>query len=261
MSRGGDDEPILPGLEGMRALVTGGSRGVGRATALLLGRSGASVAISYRSRDEDADRVVGELEALGARAFAHRGDLTSEEVAEDLFRETGERLGGLDLFVGNHGIWPHEGVPIAEMSTEQWLTTQRVNVESLFYTVRAAARMISDDGRIVLVSSTAGQRGEAYHGDYAASKGAVISLVKGLAVELAPRGITVNAVAPGWIDTEMAAPALQGEALEAARAAIPLRRIATSEDVAGPIGFLCTPLARHITGEILNVNGGAVRVG
>ncbi len=261
MSRGREAEPILPGLEGMRALVTGGSRGVGRATAILLARSGASVAISYRSRDEDADRVVGELAALGVQAFAHRGDLTSEDVAEDLFRKTGERFGGLDLFVGNHGIWPHEGVPVAEMSTEQWLTTQRVNVESLFYTVRAAARMLSDDGRIVLVSSTAGQRGEAFHGDYAASKGAVISLVKGLAVELAPRGITVNAVAPGWVDTEMAAPALQGEALEAARAAIPLRRIATADDIAGPIGFLCTPLARHITGEILNVNGGAVRVG
>ena len=136
-----------------------------------------------------------------------------------------------------------------------------MNLDSVFYVCREAARHLRAHGRIVLVGSTAGQRGEAFHGDYAASKGAMISLVKGFCVELAPRDITVNCVAPGWIDTEMAAPALEGAERARVEAGIPLGRIASAEDVAGPILFLCTPLARHITGEILNVNGGAVLVG
>lgn len=251
----------LPGLEGRVAVITGGSRGVGRATALLLARSGVSVAIGYRSREDDANGVVDEARQVGVQALAVRGDLTDERAAGDLFDQAEEVLGPVDLFVGNHGIWPPDPVPLAEMSTRQWERTRAVNVDSMFYVVRQAARRVADGGRIVLVSSTAGQRGESFHGDYAASKGAVISLVKGLAGELASRDITVNAVAPGWIDTEMARPALQGEALERARKGIPLGRIATADDVAGPIGFLCCPLARHITGEILNVNGGAVLVG
>ncbi|MFW6078796.1 MAG: SDR family NAD(P)-dependent oxidoreductase, partial [Gemmatimonadota bacterium] len=133
--------------------------------------------------------------------------------------------------------------------------------DSIFYTTRAAARAIDDGGRIVLVSSTAGQRGEAGHGDYAATKGAIISLVKGVAVELASRNVTVNAVAPGWIDTEMAEPAYAGGGRGEIEATIPIGRVATAEDVAGPIVFLCSPLARHITGEIVNVNGGAIRCG
>ncbi len=251
----------VPGLTGKRAIVTGGSRGVGRATAELLVRSGARVMIAYRSRRDAAEAVVGELRELGGEVEAFQGDLVEEAVARDLFRHTTEAFGGVDLFVGNHGIWPPDPVPLAEMSTEQWLRTQRINVESLFYTVREAARVIDDGGRIVLVTSTAAQRGEAFHGDYAASKGAIVSLVKGLSGELAPRGVTVNSVAPGWIDTEMAAPALQGEARREAMAGIPLGRIATAADVAGPIVFLCSPLARHITGEIMNVNGGAVLPG
>jgi 3-oxoacyl-[acyl-carrier protein] reductase len=136
-----------------------------------------------------------------------------------------------------------------------------VNLHSLFYCCRTAARTLRDGGRIVLVGSTAGQRGEPFHGDYAATKGALISLVKGLSGELAPRGITVNCVAPGWIDTEMAAPALGDDARQRIEADIPLGRIASPEDVAGPIAFLCSELARHVTGEVLNVNGGAVLVG
>jgi 3-oxoacyl-[acyl-carrier protein] reductase len=135
------------------------------------------------------------------------------------------------------------------------------NLHSVFYTCRAAARALREDGRLVLVGSTAGQRGEAYHADYASSKGAMISFVKGFCIELAPRGITVNCVAPGWIDTEMSASAYRGEERESVARAIPIGRIATAEDVAGPIVFLCSALGRHITGEILNINGGAVLVG
>jgi 3-oxoacyl-[acyl-carrier protein] reductase len=147
------------------------------------------------------------------------------------------------------------------MTDEQWHGTMAANLHSIFYTCRAAARRVRDDGRIVLVGSTAGQRGEAYHGDYAATKGAMSSLVKGFCVELGKRGVTVNCVAPGWIDTDMAAPAYQGDARERIEAGIPIGRVASAEDVAGPIAFLCSHLARHITGEVLNVNGGAVLVG
>jgi 3-oxoacyl-[acyl-carrier protein] reductase len=255
----------LLGLEGRRALVTGGSRGVGRATALLLARAGARVAFTWRTGEVEANRTLAELAALGAGAgatgLAIQADLTDENRTGEVFGEVIDAWGGVDLVIGNHGIWPPESVPLSEMSTAQWRRTLAVNLESLFFVTREAARRVSDDGRIVLVSSTAAQRGEAFHGDYAASKGALVSLVKGLAVELAPRGITVNAVAPGWVETDMVASALQGEARTAAVAGIPLGRIATAEDVAGPIVFLCSPLARHVTAEVMNVNGGAVPFG
>ncbi|MEQ8329055.1 MAG: SDR family NAD(P)-dependent oxidoreductase [Longimicrobiales bacterium] len=248
-------------LKGANALVTGGSRGVGRATALLLARAGASVAVGYHSRSAAAESVVGELVALGADAWAFGGDLADPATVEDVFAEVDARFDGLDIVVVNHGIWPPHDAAVADMTDEQWLGTVAANLHSAFYVCRAAARRLRDDGRIVLVGSTAGQRGEAFHADYAATKGALISFVKGFCVELGPRGITVNCVAPGWIDTEMAAPALATDARQAIEAGIPLRRVASAEDVAGPILFLCSRLGRHVTGEVLNVNGGAVLVG
>jgi 3-oxoacyl-[acyl-carrier protein] reductase len=248
-------------LRGKRALVTGGSRGIGAAVARLLARAGADVMIGYRSRAAEAGRVVAELSALGVAAAAHASDIATRDGAEALVSATVEELGGLDLFVGNAGIWPADDVSLAEMTDEQWARTIRENVDSVFFTTRAVARAIDDGGRIVLVSSTAGQRGEAFHADYGASKGAVISFTKSLAIELAPRGVTVNSVAPGWVDTEMVAGAMEKGGRERAVAGIPLRRVATADDIAGPIVFLCSPLARHITGEILNVNGGSVLCG
>lgn len=248
-------------LTGKQALVTGGSRGVGRATALMLARAGASVAIGYRSRKDDADRTVGDIAALGVSSWAERGDLSDPTEAERLFARVDDEFGGLDLFVGNAGVWPLADVALADMKDEQWRSTMGANLDSIFYTCRAAARRLREGGAMVVVSSTAGQRGEAYHGDYAATKGAIISLVKGLCVELAPRDVTVNAVAPGWIDTEMSRPALGDGELERINRTIPRGRVASPEDIAGPIVFLCSSMARHITGEILNVNGGAVLVG
>lgn len=251
----------LVDLSGKHALVTGGSRGVGRATALLLARAGASVGIAYRTRREAARAVVDELRALEVHAWAEGGDLSRPEDVRALFSRADAEFDGLDIFVGNHGIWPVPDTPLADMADEQWHGTMGANLHSIFYTCREAARRLRGDGRIVLVGSTAGQRGEAFHGDYAATKGAMISLVKGFCVELAPRGITVNCVAPGWIDTEMSADALQGKDRARIESGIPLGRVATADDVAGPIVFLCSQLARHVTGEILNVNGGAVLVG
>jgi 3-oxoacyl-[acyl-carrier protein] reductase len=246
---------------GKRALVTGGSRGVGAAVARMLGAGGADVAISFLSRTAEAGAVVAELERWGVRGWAHAGDLSDPAAVDELFDGVRAELGGLDILVANAGVWPPTDVPVAEMTIEQWRRTLAVNLDGVFFAVRAAASMLADDGRIVLVGSTAGQRGEAFHADYAASKGALISLTKGVAVELAPRGITVNCVAPGWIDTEMAALPYAAGGRAAIEATIPLGRVATAEDVAGPIVFLCSPLARHITGEVMNVNGGSVLCG
>jgi 3-oxoacyl-[acyl-carrier protein] reductase len=147
------------------------------------------------------------------------------------------------------------------MDDEHWSRTMRENIDSMFFTTRAASRVMPEGGRIVMVGSTAGQRGEAEHADYAASKGAMISFVKSLCVELAPRDINVNCVAPGWVDTEMAAVPYADGGRERIKTTIPLGRIASPDDIAGPIVFLCTPLGRHITGEVLNVNGGSVLCG
>jgi 3-oxoacyl-[acyl-carrier protein] reductase len=248
-------------LRGKRALVTGGSRGVGEATAMLLARAGADVAITYHTRADAANAVVERLRALRVRAWSAAGDLADQSVVNSLFGAIEENFGGLDIFVGNAGIWPPDDVPIASMTDAQWRRTLAANLDSIFFTTRAAARIIADHGRIVLVSSTAGQRGESGHVDYAATKGALIAMVKGIAMELAPRDVTVNCVAPGWIDTEMAAEPYAGSGRARIEAGIPIGRVATAEDIAAPIVFLCSSLARHITGEILNVNGGAVLCG
>jgi 3-oxoacyl-[acyl-carrier protein] reductase len=248
-------------LSGKRALVTGGSRGVGHAVARMLAASGAQVGISYLRRHDDAARVVEELERSGVSSWSQAGDLADASAVARLFSRAHDEFGGLDIFVGNAGIWPPEHVPISRMTDEQWRSTRAANLDSIFYCTREAARIMADGGRIVLIGSTAGQRGEAGHADYAATKGAIISLVKGVAVELAVHGITVNCVAPGWIDTEMAAQPYAGEGRSRIEAAIPLGRVATADDVAGPVLFLCSALARHITGEVLNVNGGSVLCG
>lgn len=249
------------GLAGKRALVTGGSRGVGAATVRLLAQAGADVGFSYHSREVDAKRVVAQARSMGVRSWAERGDVAEPKSAARLFERLDAEFGGLDVFVGNAGTWPVADVPLAEMGDDRWRRTVAVNLDGVFFTTREALRRMADGGRVVLVSSTAGQRGEAYHGDYAATKGALIALAKGLCVEVAERGITVNTVAPGWVDTEMSQTPLSGEGRAAIDAAIPLGRVATAEDVAGPIVFLCSSLARHITGETLNVNGGSVLAG
>ena len=164
----------IMGLGGKTAVVTGGSRGVGRATAILLGRLGASVGIGYFNREREAAETVAHLERMGVRAWAEPGDLGRSEDAEALFARADREFGGLDIFVGNAGIWPPEDIPMAQMTDAHWHRTVAMNLDSIFFTTREAAKRMEDNGRIVLVSSTAGQRGEAFHADYAATKGAII---------------------------------------------------------------------------------------
>lgn len=247
-------------LTGTTALVTGGSRGIGRATALMLADCGADVGIVYRNRRADAEAVVRAIRDKGCRSFAGAADLSDPSAVEKVFREFKAGFGHLDCLVANAGVWPEKDTPLQWVSAERWRTTMASNLDSMYYTLKGAIPLMRRGGAIVLVSSTAGQRGEAGHADYAASKGAIISLTKSLAVECAP-DIRVNCVAPGWVDTEMSAGPLGGKEANRIRDGIPLRRVADAEDIAGPIVFLCSDMASQITGEILNVNGGSVLCG
>lgn len=248
-------------LSGPRALVTGGSRGIGGATTRLLARSGADVVVHYRARSADAQAMVSEVQVMGRRAMAVAAELSDRSAVDAMFARVAAEWGGLDLFVANAGIWPEEDVPVQEMDDTRWRRTIAENIDGMFYSTRAALRLMGEGGRIVLVSSTAGQRGESMHADYAASKGAMIAFTKSLAVEVARRGITVNSVAPGWVDTEMCDGAFAGEGRSRIAASIPVGRVASPDDIAAPIAFLCSAEARHVTGEIFNVNGGSVLCG
>ena len=247
-------------LSNKKVLITGGSRGIGAAAALLFARAGADVVITYNTRAAEAEGVVQRVTALGRRAWAFGGDHGDPAVVQGIFAKIDGVVPRLDAAVINHGIWPAEDVPLARMTDTRWRETMRVNLDGLFLLSRASLQRLAKGGTLILVSSTAGQRGESFHADYAASKGAVISLTKSLAVECGP-DLTVNCVAPGWVDTEMSATALRGPDRAKIDAAIPLKRPASAEDIAGPILFLASPLARHITGEVLNVNGGSVLCG
>jgi 3-oxoacyl-[acyl-carrier protein] reductase len=247
-------------LRGRTAVVTGGSRGIGRATALLLARAGADVAVTYRSRRAEAEQVVREMVTLGRRALAVGGDLADPATSDRLASEVSRAFGRLDCFVANAGIWPSDEVPLHRMTEARWRDTMAANLDAVFLSTRAALGLMGPGGRVVIVSSTAGQRGEAGHADYAATKGALIALTRSLAIECAP-DILVNCVAPGWVDTEMCEPAFAAGGRERIAATIPLRRLPPPDDIAGPIVFLCSDLARHLTGEVLNVNGGSVLCG
>ena len=248
-------------LRGKRALVTGGSRGIGAAVARMLAKAGADVGIAYRSRKADAESLVSELQALGVRSFAQSGDLSTRSTNEAFVRRGVETFDGVDIFVGNSGVWPPNPLEVGALDDERWRSTMAANLDGMFFAARAIAPVLPAGGRLIFVSSTAGQRGEAGHADYAATKGAMISFVKSLAVELGPRDVTVNCVAPGWVDTEAVEIPFAGEGRARIEAAIPLRRVASADDIAGPILFLASGLARHVTGEVLNVNGGSVLCG
>jgi 3-oxoacyl-[acyl-carrier protein] reductase len=249
-------------VSGKVALVSGGSRGIGAATVRMFVRAGAKVAFSYEKAKDIADKLVDELGK--ENCFAIQAELSSAESAKKLVDAAISRFGRLDCLVANHGIWPPNDAPIDQMSDDQWRRTLAINLDSVFGLIKHSVAHMKKQksGHVVIISSTAGQRGEAYHADYAASKGAVISMVKGLSTELAPFGIHVNCVAPGWVATDMARPALEDAATrEKIFNTIPLGRVGKPEEIAACILFLCTEHAGFVSGEILNVNGGAVLVG
>jgi len=254
-------------LKGKVALITGGSRGIGAATVRMFVEAGARVMFNYEKSRERAEQLVKELGDEHCAAMAC--NLSGTETAGELVAATVKHFGRLDALVANHGVWPSEDAAVDQMSDSQWRNTISVNVDAVFGLIKhSVARMKKQGkqsgaaGHIVLVSSTAGQRGEAFHCDYAASKGALISMVKGLSTELARDGIYVNCVAPGWVHTDMSTPALEDQKRSAAIfATIPIGRVAKPEEIAAPILFLCTAHAGFITGEIFNVNGGAVLAG
>jgi len=248
-------------LTGMHVLITGGSRGIGAACCRLFAAAGATVLFTYREQEEAAEAVLNELREMSARSH-HRFpcDLGDRSEIRELFEYLGRAWGKLDCLVNNAGIWVHN--PLAQLDDEKLEETLRVNVAACFQCAREALPYLrrSHQASIINLTSTSGQRGEPFYSPYSASKGALISATKAWSTELAPH-IRVNSVAPGWVDTDMSATAFPGGGREAIEASIPLRRIASPEDVAGPVLFLASPLARHITGEILNVNGGSVLVG
>jgi 3-oxoacyl-[acyl-carrier protein] reductase len=238
------------------ALVTGGSRGIGAATTRLFARLGARVGFTFVSREDEARAV--EREAQGARAW--RVDVRDSDHMARFVAEAEAEWGGVDILVANAGIW--RGASIETMTTVEWQETIDINLTGTYHLCRFGIPMLRrrGGGAVVVVSSTAGQRGEAGHSHYAATKGAQIAMVKSLAVECAPE-IRVNAVAPGWVETEMSAESLTGSERAGIVASIPLGRVAAADDIAHAIAFLASDQARHVTGEILNVNGGSVLCG
>jgi len=249
-------------LSGRKVLVTGASRGIGAACARLFATAGAAVMVHYRHEDAAAERVLEELKEIDSSLPHARfaADVANPRQVKHLFEFIHTLWDGLDCLVNNAGIWVYN--PLAELSEKRLEQTWRVNEKGPFLCAREALPLLRDaaDGNIVNISSTAGQRGEAFYSPYAASKGAIISATKSWSSELAP-GIRVNCVAPGWVDTDMCEQPFADGGRQEIEATIPLGRVAPAEDIAGPVLFLASPLARHITGEILNVNGGAALAG
>jgi len=252
----------LAGLSNRVAVVTGGSRGIGRAVVELLADAGSDVVLNFVNDNDSANTTVSNARSKGAKALAVKADISLVAEAEKLVAETLKQFDRIDFLICNAGIW--KGGNVDAMSEAIWDETLDINLKGTWAICRAVVPVMKRQGfgRIVIVSSTAGQRGEANYSNYAASKGGQISFAKSLASELGPFGINVNCVAPGWVNTDMSAQALsEPQQLSSILNLIPVGRVAEAEDIAGPIVFLCSDWARHISGEVLNVNGGSVLCG
>jgi 3-oxoacyl-[acyl-carrier protein] reductase len=251
-------------LAGKAALITGGSRGIGAAAVRMFAQAGADVVFNYNKSAKAAAQIEQEARKHGTRVEALKADLSRMADNKKLVDFAKERLGRIDILVANAGIWNEKDTSIDKVTEREWHEMVKVNLDSIYYVIHFTVPHMKaqKSGRIIAISSTAGQRGEAFHTHYGATKGAVISFVKGLSTELAPHHILVNCVAPGWVDTDMSASVLRTkEGFKFATRAIPLGRPGTAEEIAGPILFMASELANFINGEVLNVNGGSVLCG
>lgn len=242
-------------------LITGGSRGIGAACVKYFCMAGASVAFTYNSNTASAAKLEKRYKNI-AKCKSYKVDITNENEIKDAVQQVSKDFGNIDILVNNAGIWK-EG-RFDKMNLSEWEETIKINLTSTFlFSHYVVPKMkIKRCGKIINISSAAGQRGETNYSHYAASKGGIISFTKSLASELGPYNINVNSVAPGWVITDMTKKALSNKKVVIDELKkIPLGRIATADDIAGPVLFLASDLARHINGEILNVNGGAVLVG
>lgn len=242
-------------------LVTGGSRGIGKAVAIMFARCGSDIIINYHRDSKSAVDVLSEVEKAGVSGITVGADVSDCHQVEAMVEKGMSRFGRIDILVNNAGIW--ERNPIDGMEETRLKKTIDTNLSGCFYPIMAVVPHMKKQksGSIINISSTAGQRGEAFYSPYAATKGALISMTKSLAVELAGDNIRVNCVAPGWVDTDMSRPTLDSSEAESVLNKIPLGRVGTPEELAGPVLFLASDMASFITGEILNVNGGAVLCG
>ena len=247
-------------LSGKVALVTGGSRGIGAAAAIMLAQAGCRVAITYTSSRKKAQGLCDRLAHLGKQCLALRVDVASESHVRGVLRKVVHHFGRIDILVNNAGIWKYGA--IGSMTARQWDETLDVNLKGTFLFCNEAVRyMKRRGGKIINVSSTAGQRGEAFHSHYAASKAGMIAFTKSIADELARYDINVNCVAPGWVDTDMTAGVLSSKKTrKQIESGIPRGRVASPEEIAGPILFLASDLSNHLVGTTLSVNGGGVMV-
>lgn len=249
-------------LAGKVVLITGGSRGIGAATALKFARAGANVAITFRSNRKSAVGVVSLSEAYGAKAASFKCEIGDYSQCEQCVENVMQIFGSIDILVNSAGIWEYGD--IMKMKPSVWSRTIDVNLHGTFYMTKLAAQIMKQQksGIIINVSSTAGQRGEPYHSHYAASKGAIIAFTKSIAIELISHGIRVNCVAPGWVSTDMTSRVFNNRSeRKKILKSIPRGVIPTPDEIAGPILFLASSLSNNIVGEVINVNGGSVLCG